>query len=63
MIISHRGNGNHNFKENSKEAIIFSLNDKNVDGIEIALVSDKEIINEQKANEILAKIKNEVEYI
>ncbi len=36
---------------------------ENVDGIEIALVSDKEIINEQKANEILAKIKNEVEYI
>ena len=46
MIISHRGNGNHNFKENSKEAIIFSLNDKNVDGIEIDIrfTKDKKMI-------------------
>lgn len=46
MIISHRGNRNHNFKENSKEAIIFSLNDKNVDGIEIDIrfTKDKKMI-------------------
>ena len=46
MIISHRGNGNHNFKENSKEAIIFSLNDKNIDGIEIDIrfTKDKKMV-------------------
>ena len=46
MIISHRGNGNHNFKENSKAAIIFSLNDKNVDGIEIDIrfTKDKKMV-------------------
>lgn len=46
MIISHRGNNNHKFKENSKEAILDVLNKDYIDGIEldIRFTKDKKIV-------------------
>lgn len=46
MIISHRGNDKHNFKENSKEAVLDVLNKDYIDGIEldIRFTKDKKMI-------------------
>ena len=46
MLIAHRGNDNHNYKENSEEGIIFSLSKSYIDGIEcdIRLTKDNEIV-------------------
>lgn len=46
MIISHRGNDNHNYKENTIEAVVFSLNRDYVDGVEVDIMftKDKEIV-------------------
>lgn len=46
MIISHRGNDNHKFKENTKEAIINVLEKNYVDGVEfdIRLTKDKRLV-------------------
>lgn len=46
MIISHRGNDNHKFKENTKEAIINVLEKNYVDGVEfdIRVTKDKKLV-------------------
>lgn len=46
MIISHRGNGNHRYKENSKNAIITVLEENYIDGIEIDVrfTKDKKMV-------------------
>lgn len=46
LIISHRGNDNHSFKENSKGAIISCLNESYIDGCEfdIRLTKDKKFV-------------------
>lgn len=46
MLIAHRGNDNHNYRENSEEAIIYSLSKSYIDGIEcdIRLTKDNEIV-------------------
>lgn len=45
-IISHRGKSNHGFPENTKEAILSVLNDKDIDGVEIdvRLTKDNKLI-------------------
>ncbi len=45
-LIAHRGNDNHNFKENTKEAIINCLNEDYIAGVEfdIRLTKDKKIV-------------------
>lgn len=44
-IISHRGNG-FNFKSNTKEAILYSLNIDYIDGVEfdVRITKDKKIV-------------------
>lgn len=46
MLIAHRANNNHNFLENTKEAVIHCLNKDYIDGIEIDLrvTKDKEFV-------------------
>lgn len=46
MFISHRGNDNHNYRENSENAIIYSLNKEYIKGVEcdIRLTKDNEIV-------------------
>ena len=46
MIISHRGNGNHRYKENSKNAIKTVLKETYVDGVEIDVrfTKDKKMV-------------------
>ncbi len=46
QLIAHRGNDNHNFKENTKEAIINCLNKDYISGVEfdIRLTKDRKII-------------------
>ena len=46
MIISHRGNDNHKFKENTKEAIINALSKDYIDGAEfdIRITKDKRLV-------------------
>lgn len=46
LLIAHRGNNNHNFSENSKEAIYNCLNDDNIVGIEIdvRITKDKKLV-------------------
>jgi len=46
MLIAHRGNDNHNYRENSEEAIIYSLSRTYIDGIEcdLRLTKDNEIV-------------------
>lgn len=46
MIISHRGNGNHRYKENSKNAIRTVLEENYIDGIEIDVrfTKDKKMV-------------------
>lgn len=46
MIISHRGNGNHIYKENSKDAIKKVLKENYVDGVEIDIrfTKDKRMV-------------------
>ena len=46
MLIAHRGNDNHHYKENSEEGIIYSLSKPYIDGIEcdLRLTSDNEIV-------------------
>ena len=45
-LISHRGNNNHDYKENTKEALITSYNAPYIDGIEldIRLTKDNVIV-------------------
>ncbi len=46
MIISHRGNDLHNFKENTKEAIISTLSNDYTSGVEldVRMTKDKKIV-------------------
>lgn len=46
MIISHRGNDKHSFKENTKKAIINCLNKEYIDGVEfdIRITKDKKFV-------------------
>lgn len=46
MIISHRGNDNHKFKENTKEAIVNVLKKNYVDGVEfdVRITKDKKLV-------------------
>lgn len=46
FLVSHRGNGEHSFKENSKEAILFSLKQSYIFGVEIdvRLTKDKKVV-------------------
>lgn len=46
MLIAHRGNDNHKYRENSEEAILFSLEKNYIDGIEcdLRLTKDNEIV-------------------
>ena len=46
MIISHRGNDLHKFKENTKEAIISTLNNDYISGVEldVRMTKDKKIV-------------------
>ena len=46
MFIAHRANDNHNYLENTKEAIIYCLNKEYIDGIEIdiRITKDKEFV-------------------
>lgn len=46
MFISHRGNDNHKYRENSEKAILYSLSKSYIDGVEcdIRLTKDKEIV-------------------
>lgn len=46
MFIAHRANDNHNYLENTKEAIIYCLNKEYIDGIEIDIrvTKDKEFV-------------------
>lgn len=45
-IIAHRGNNNHEFKENTLDAILASINKEYVDGVEldIRMTKDKKIV-------------------
>lgn len=45
-LISHRGNNNHNFSENSLEAILSSLNEQYIQGVEldVRLTKDKKLV-------------------
>ncbi len=46
MIISHRGNDNHKYKENTKNAIINALSKNYIDGVEfdIRVTKDKKLV-------------------
>ncbi len=46
MFIAHRGNDNHKYRENSEKAILFSLQQPYLDGIEcdLRLTKDKKIV-------------------
>ena len=46
FLVSHRGNGDHSFKENSKEAILFSFEKPYISGVEIdvRLTKDKKVV-------------------
>lgn len=46
MFIAHRGNDRHEYRENSEQAIIYSLNQPYIDGIEcdVRLTKDNKII-------------------
>lgn len=46
MIISHRGNNNHQYKENTIKAIIESLNKEYIDGVEfdIRITKDNQLV-------------------
>ena len=46
FLISHRGNNNHGFSENSKRAILSSLNENYIDGVEfdIHLTKDNKLV-------------------
>ena len=46
MFIAHRGNDNHTYRENSEKAILFSLQQPYLDGIEcdLRLTKDKQIV-------------------
>lgn len=46
MLISHRGNDNHIYKENTIEALNYSLNQEYIDGVEldIRMTNDKKIV-------------------
>lgn len=46
MFIAHRGNDNHGYPENSEKAILYSLSQSYIDGIEcdIRLTKDNEIV-------------------
>lgn len=46
MFISHRGNDEHNYRENSEKAIMYSLNKSYIKGVEcdIRLTKDNEIV-------------------
>ena len=46
MFIAHRGNDNHKYRENSEKAILYSLRQDYISGIEcdIRLTKDKEIV-------------------
>ena len=46
MLISHRGNEEHNYKENTIDAIVFSLNREYVEGVEfdIQITKDNVIV-------------------
>ena len=46
MLIAHRGNDNHKYLENTKEAVIYCLNKEYIDGIEIDIrvTKDKEFV-------------------
>jgi len=46
MLIAHRGNDNHKYLENTKEAIIYCLNKNYIDGVEIDIrvTKDKEFV-------------------
>ena len=45
-IIAHRGNGKHKYKENTKEALNYSLKQNYIDGVEldIRMTKDKKIV-------------------
>lgn len=45
-VIAHRGNGNHKFKENTVKAIVSSLSEDYVDGVEfdVRMTKDKKLI-------------------
>lgn len=45
-LIAHRGNNNHGFRENTKEALISCLNTPYIDGVEcdVRLTKDKKIV-------------------
>lgn len=45
-LIAHRGNNNHKFKENTKEALLSSLNKPYIDGVEcdVRMTKDKKLV-------------------
>lgn len=61
-LISHRGNNDHNFLENSKEAILDVLSKKYIDGVEfdIRMTKDKKLI---LYHNMLIKTNNNYEFI
>ena len=62
MLISHRGNENHNYKENTIDAIVFSLNKDYIDGVEfdITITKDNIIVlnHDLKYNNLVIKDTN-----
>ena len=46
MLISHRGNDNHNYRENTIDSIVFSLNKNYIDGVEfdVQITKDNVIV-------------------
>ena len=44
MLISHRGNDKHNYKENTIDSIVFSLNQNYIDGVEFDIQLTKDNI-------------------
>lgn len=62
MLISHRGNDEHNYKENTIDAIVFSLNKDYIDGVEfdIQITKDNVIVlnHDFKYNNYLIKDTN-----
>ena len=63
MLIAHRGNDNHIYLENTKEAIIHCLNKEYIDGIEIdvRVTKDKEFVLIH--NMLVDKISNGIGFV
>ena len=63
MFIAHRGNDNHKYLENTKEAVIYCLTKDYIDGIEIDIrvTKDKEFVVIH--NMLMDKVSNGTEFV